>query len=99
MSIPRGTNPVHNFKLPFYIGEDAFTVTYAQQGVKVRKTNADCTVSGDIITVRLEQEDTLKFDTNYAVKIQIKIKDADGNVKSSKIVVTTVEDILDEEVL
>lgn len=102
----KGTTPTHRFKLPFTAETLEFTVTYAQKNphtnektIAAKKTNADCIVNGDTIEVSLTQEDTLKFVENRAVEIQIKAKEQDGNVIASKIMISTVKEILDEEVL
>ena len=102
----RGTTPHHTFELPFSVNSLEFTVTYAQinpvtqtKTIVVKKTKNDCEITGNVIKVRLSQEDTFKFDDKYAVQIQIKVKKKGGDVIASNIITTTVQKILDEEVL
>jgi hypothetical protein len=105
-NMTRGTTPEHKFTLPFSVENLEFTVTYAQINpvtksklVMIRKTQDDCNILGNVIKVKLLQEDTLKFNDNYVVNIQIKVKKQDESVVASNIISTTVQKVLDEEVL
>lgn len=102
----RGTTPQHTFELPFSAESLEFTVTYAQvnpvtqiKTIVVKKTQNECEIADNLIKVRLSQEDTLEFEDKYAVQIQIKVKKQDGDVIASNIITTTVQKVLDEEVL
>lgn len=102
----RGTTPHHTFELPFSVDSLEFTVTYAQvnpvtqiKTIVAKKTQNDCEITDNVIKVRLSQEDTLKFEDKYAVQIQIKVKEQDGDVIASNIITTTVQKVLDEEAL
>ena len=96
----RGTTPTHTFELPFNAADFAnYTVTYSQMNkVVVKKEKDDCMENGNKIIVSLSQEDTLRFDENKAVEIQIKAKHSDGKVIASNIALTTAKKILDEVV-
>lgn len=96
----RGTTPTHTFELPFSASNFVvYTVTYSQaNNVIVKKEKNDCEESGNKILVMLTQEETLKFNTNDVVEIQIKAMDSDGVVTASDVVRTTAKKILDEVV-
>ena len=99
----RGTTPTHNFTLPFAAPDgSAVRVVYAQNDrVVLEKTTEACTVSGECVTVRLTDAETLLFDCSehyhngrreaYPVEIQIGIKTPLGDKLWSEIITTTVE--------
>lgn len=96
----RGTTPTHTFTLPFNATGLKIRVSYAQGGrVVVRKTEADCVVSGNDIVVKLTQQETLRFNSSAAVEIQIKVLTAGNDVPVSGIYTVPVERCLDDEVL
>lgn len=96
----RGTTPTHTFTFPFSAkGFKKIRVSYAQGGrVIVRKTEADCAVSGNDIVVKLTQQETLRFNSSAAVEIQIKVLSG-NDVPMSEIYTVPVERCLDDEVL
>lgn len=82
-----GTTPTHTFELPFE-GElvKKYEIIYSQRGeVLVCKTESDGKLEGNVITVQLSQEDTLKFDPNTLIDIQTKILTVDDKVITSDI--------------
>lgn len=97
----RGTTPIHTFELPFLTEKiKSLSIAYAQRNnVLVRKTEEDCSLSKNTISVMLSQEDTLKFSDNYIVEIQIKVMDENGIVDVSDIMRETPEKVLDEVIL
>lgn len=50
------------------------------------------------IALEMTQEETASFEPGY-IHIQLKIKTQDGLVIASKVITTTIHDILEEEVL
>lgn len=97
----RGSTPTHVFTLPFG-AETVKTVeiTYAQnEAIKLQKTNADCVLEGNAVSVKLTQEDTFKFDEKPLVEIQIRVLTLGGDVIPSDIMYTTVKRCLSDEVL
>lgn len=97
----RGSTPTHIFTLPFGM-ENIKTVeiTYAQnEEVKLKKTNIDCTLEENTVSVKLTQEDTFKFDEKPLVEIQIRVLTLGGDVIASDIMYATVKDCLSSEVL
>lgn len=97
----KGTTPTHVFAL----GIDAelikdLRVIYAQQGrVLVKRELGDCTANGGEVTVKLTQAETLRFDANKAVEIQVRVLTTGGDALASDIVSVTVEECLDNEVM
>lgn len=97
----RGTTPTHTFTLPFeteLIKE--LRISYKQcDEVIVEKNESDCTLTGKEITVKLTQEDTLKFNHERIVRIQLKALLLDGNVLASDIIRRGIGEVLNDEVL
>lgn len=91
----RGTTPTHIFNVNVDLSEaEVIYITYKQSdSIVVEKEKADCTVSGEAISVKLTQEDTLKFNT-APVEIQIRARFPDGSAIASNIMQTTVTRIL-----
>lgn len=99
--IYKGTTPTHTFEMPFDCENlIAFTITYAQNGaVVLKKTKDDCSIEENVISVHLTQEDTLLFNEERGVKIQLKVMDESSEVYVSDIITTTAAEVLDDEVL
>ena len=97
----RGTTPLHTFNLPIDTNViDRVRIVYAQNGtVVLKKENADCTLEGNLIKVKLTQEDTLNFNGAQPVEIQLRTVLTDGEAYKSQIVRVTVGRCLDNEVL
>lgn len=97
----RGTTPTHTYSLPFDVENVAKAhIIYAQRGeVKITKTEADCVMEGNIIQVRLTQEETLCFDENSCVDIQVRVLTPDGDALASRIMHILPGALLENEVL
>ena len=97
----RGTTPSHIFQLPFNTDTlKEIRISYAQDDIViVEKTTEDCTLEADTITVKLTQEETLKFIHGKTAKIQLKVKLLDGNTLATYPLRVDVGEILNEEVL
>jgi hypothetical protein len=88
----QGTTPTHKFTLPFEFTDDCdietFRIAYEQNGkVVLTKEHQDenvTTESCGIITVKLTQEETLMFDENCPVRIQLHLKMTNGDALASK---------------
>lgn len=88
----RGTTPTHTFTLPFdSTGITKLSIAYAQGGrVVLEKTLPDCNIKGNVITVSLTEEDTLKFDSNKAMaEIQLRLGFGDSRMASQVMHITT----------
>lgn len=97
----RGTTPTNTFYTSVSLVGATVYVTYEQSGViVVDKTNSDMTITEDSVSVRLSQEDTLRFQSECdPVYIQIRYVKEDGQADASNIMKTTVKKILKEGVI
>lgn len=97
----RGTTPTHTFELPF--DSDMVSkarVLYAQNGIIVlTKDNEECLREGSCISVKLTQKDTLKFDCNYPVEVQIRVLLDNEEALASTVIKVSVGKCLENEVL
>ncbi len=97
----KGTTPLHTFSLPFD-AENVKTIqiTYAQENVvKLTKKNPDVEFTGNTASVKLTQEDTLKFNADRCVEIQVRVLTHGDDAFASDIIKTGCKRILDNEVL
>lgn len=76
-------------------------VAFSQGKVLVVKTTADVFINAETnsIVVPLSQEDTLKFEGDKAFKIQLKFKDVESNVETTKIFTDFVYPLLDDAII
>ena len=99
----RGTTPTHSFTLPDELKNvelSALYITYRQGGKTVlEKTMEEASVEGGIITVRLTQDDTLAFQTEGEVQIQIRLRTAAGDALASEIIGVHVGRVLKDGVI
>lgn len=80
-----GTTPTHTFTLPIDTNIlSKVRVNYSQNGkIIINKTEADCGLQGNNVTVKLSQDDTFKISENSLVEIQIRVKTLGGDVIKS----------------
>ena len=97
----RGTTPTHQFVVPFDTSVlSEVLITYAQDNKLVLTKNIkDCTIEQDVISVTLTQEETLRFDSDHHVKIQLRALTTGGDALASQIITRSVGDVLNDEVL
>ena len=97
----RGTTPTHTFTLPFETSLlKTVRVVYAQLGqVILVKTGGDLNLSDNTVSVKLSQEDTLRFNCSHPVEIQIRVVTLLGDVHNSDIKRVSVGRCLENEVL
>ena len=97
----RGTTPTHNFILPIDTNTiKCVRVTYAQNDkVILTKEATDCTLSGNTVSVKLTQEDTLALDCHYEVDIQVRALTLGNDALASDIYRVSVAKCLDGGVL
>ena len=97
----RGTTPRHTFTLPFDTGNvSKVRVLYAQNDVlKIVKKETDAELSGNVISVRLTQAETLRLNCNLKTDIQVRVVTYDGDAFASDIITVKTERCLDSEVL
>lgn len=97
----RGTTPTMRFCLPFNADLlDAAYVTIVQDGKTViEKTLEECEADENMLSFRLTQDDTLKFEEGQWVEIQMRARMKSGEALASQIERTTVQRILKEGVI
>lgn len=99
--IGKGCTCENTFSIPFVESDiAAIRITYGQKNkVLFEKELEDCMFEDGEVTVRLEQEDTLKFDDSQIIEIQLKIKLGSGSVIKSNIIQTYTDRVLCNEVI
>ena len=97
----RGTTPINVFRLPFDTSAiKTVRILYGQDNkVVFVKTGEDCTLTGNIVSARLTQEDTLKIDYEKVVQIQIRILTVTGDALASGIIYRSFGQLLENEVI
>ena len=99
--IPRGCTCRNSFKFP-YAQEDVVTlfITYQQNKItKVENTLEDCSFVNDRVVVNLTQEQTLAFEENIPIKIQIRVKLKDGTASKSNTMEAYTDNVLKDGVI
>ena len=96
-----GATATGSFKLPVDASIiQSLTIDYAQEGqFRFSKTEKDCSLNGTSGTVKLTQEDTLKFVDGRAAQVQIVLVTMGGEVIPSKPISFSVGTRLNREVL
>lgn len=99
--MPRGTNPWITYRLPFStdLVEKVRVVCKQRDGLKIKKTEKDAEMDGNIVKVRLTQEDTFRLNENLPVNHQIRVRTINGDVFKSKVYTFSIGVCLDSEVL
>ena len=97
----RGSAPTHTFTLPEDVGViKRIIIVYAQDDVEIlRKTEEDCEISGNTVSLKLDQEETLLFDFKKNMQIQMKAVTEEGTPLISNIMKRDVRKCLIDEVL
>ena len=99
----RGTTPTLTFTLPFPVSTlSSLFINISQhfENIQIEKALADCSISGNDISVVLTQEDTLKLMPDKPAYIQIRALTAEDDYAiASTIVRCSVSDILKEGVI
>lgn len=97
----RGGTPELRYELPMayegYVEKCRLTFKQNERTV-LEKRESDFTVNGNMISVKLTQEETLKF-SKGDYTMQLKIKTLDGNILYSEKISEFVKGTLNEEVL
>ena len=97
----RGTTPTHIFTLPFETTlVKGVKVTYAHNGdIVLEKETQDCKLEGNTVTLKLTQEETLLFENNQLVQVQIRLLLHNGDALCSIIYHCHTGVLLDDEVM
>jgi len=101
MAISRGTTPELKFRLPvLYTDLASAFITMAQGNETViEKKLSDCTGSGNVLSVRLTQADTLSLDHSQKLELQCRCKTTQDIAYDSNIKVVDVKRILKDGVI
>lgn len=88
MATIRGTTPTITFNLPFDVSEIRNCEVYFAQNdeLLVTKEIEDCVLDGRTLSVTLSQEDTLAFDDDAKLEMQIRFVFTNGTVDATQIV-------------
>ena len=97
----QGTTPTHQFTIPMDASSvQTVRIAYAQKDeVLLVKSGDDCRVEGNVIEVKLTQEETLLFDEFSSVQIQVRVLTTAGDALASDLIRVPCGAILDKEVL
>ena len=97
----RGTTPDITFNLPFSVSTiNNVEVYFAQNDeLLLEKGYDDCNLSGTTLVVPLTQDDTLLFDDDEKLQIQVRFMFTDGSVDATEIVKGRVGQILKDGVI
>lgn len=92
----RGTTPTITFNLPFYADTIANCEVYFSQAdnLVLTKGYEDCVLSSKTLSVTLTQADTLKFDEEEKLEMQIRFVFLNGSVDATNIIKGKVGKIL-----
>lgn len=98
----RATTPTHSFELPFNYEEfvSKILITY-KQGDKIvlEKTENDITFDGNVVSFEFTQEETLLFDKDIMVDIQVRVLTKGGQSLASQVWHKPIDDVLNDKVL
>lgn len=97
----QGTTPTHKFHLPFNADNiKKVRISYEQNGkIVLTKEMKDCEQDGECLMTTLTQEETLKFDANVNVRIQLHVLNGNDNAIASKPISVPVYVLLDKRVI
>lgn len=97
----RGTTPTHVFTLPFDTeAVKTVKVIYAYDGdVILEKETQDCIMESNTVSLNLTQEETILFENNQLIQVQLRVLLQDGKALRSVIYHCHTGVLLDDEVL
>ena len=97
----QGTTPTHKFNLDIDTGLiSKLRISYEQNGkIVLYKEKEDCDFTANAITVKLTQEETLKFDAPGNARIQLHAVTPSGDSMATKPMSVPVYILLDKVVL
>lgn len=92
----RGTTPTLKFIFPVNTNliEKCYITFVQGRDTVLEKTKEDCEVLETELHLPLTQEETLKFDDNDEIEIQIRVKTTDGKARATQIIKTHASRIL-----
>lgn len=101
MATIRGTTPTVTFNLPFNVNTIQNLEVYFSQNdeLLVTKGYNDCVLSGNTLSVTLKQRDTLQFNDEEKLQMQIRFRFTDDSVDATKVIKGKVEELLSDNVI
>ena len=92
----RGTTPKLEFTIPFDTGQLAEAyITISQKGsIVIDKPRSEIICDGNVMSLHLTQEETLKLKANSIAEIQIRVRTNSGEALASNIIQVSTERIL-----
>lgn len=95
------TTPKHVFSLPFDTSliQVAEIIYKQNDAIVLEKELGDCETAGNILTLKLSQEDSGKFLNNVKAYVQVRTLMTDGEVWASKAKRVNVDEIFKREVI
>lgn len=101
MATIRGTTPTVTFNLPFDVSTIQNCEVYFAQNdeLLVTKGYNDCVLSGTTLSVTLKQKETLQFDDEEKLQMQVRFRFTDGSVDATKIIRGKVDELLSDNVI
>lgn len=99
--IVRGTTPTLSFGLPFSTDllATGFVTVKQREEVVIEKELSACDCSGNVLTARLTQEDTLALELGSFVNIRLVVKTTGGDRLETKDITARVSDTHKDEVI
>ena len=97
----RGTTPTLEFTIPFdtdLLAEVWVTLSQNNE-ILIDKHLEDCSREGNLISVKLTQEETLELDCDCITEIQLRVKTREGEALASDIMTVDTHRILKEGVI
>ena len=98
------TTITHYFEIPFNVSAiNLAEISYEQdEKVILVKDNSECILNGNMVSCKLSQEDTLKFDFSLPLKpifVQLRVALKDGNVLGTELFPVKLKPTINKVVL
>jgi len=99
--IGRGTTPTNTFSVDIDLRDaEVIWLTYKQNSkIIIQKEKEDLEIEEDEVVTHLTQEETLALKDSAPVRMQFRVRYADGNAIKSNIITATVEEILKDGII
>lgn len=96
----RGETPTITYSgLPFPVSDIVAVRIYLYGSRKLVFSDHDITIGEDFLQITLTQEQTLSFQNNDKIRMQIRVRTRDQNTYTSDIMEATIGEILEPEVI
>lgn len=97
----RGTTPTITFNLPFNVSTIKNCEIYFSQEDELLFTKGynDCVLDDTTLQVTLKQKDTLKFDDELKLQIQLRFMFNDGSVDATEVMKDKIGKLLTDDII